>query len=108
MARVVLITGGTRGIGRALAEMLLRAGETVALAGTRVDGVDNAESDLRVLGQAAAIVCDVRDASSAELAARIVVAKFGGIDVLVNNAGVGVGVPLAEMPHDEWNRIIGT
>jgi 3-oxoacyl-[acyl-carrier protein] reductase len=108
MARVVLITGGTRGIGRALAETLLRAGDKVAITGTSEDGVVKAERELAELGQLAAIVCDVRDASSAELAARTVVAKFGGIDVLVNNAGVGVGVPIAEMPHDEWNRIIGT
>ena len=108
MARVVLITGGTRGIGRALAEALLKAGDKVAVTGTSEDGVVKAESELAGLGQVAAIVCDVRDASSAELAARTVVAKFGGIDVLVNNAGVGVGVPIAQMPHDEWDRIIGT
>jgi 3-oxoacyl-[acyl-carrier protein] reductase len=108
MPRVVLITGGTRGIGRALAETMLRAGDRVAVTGTNEDGVVKAESELAKLGQVAAIVCDVRDASSAELAARTVVAKFGGIDVLVNNAGVGVGVPIAEMPHDEWDRIIGT
>ena len=108
MARVVLITGGTRGIGRALAETLLRAGDKVAVTGTSEDGVVKAETELAKLGQVAAIVCDVRDASSAELAARTVVAKFGGLDVLVNNAGVGVGVPIAEMPHDEWDRIIGT
>ena len=108
MARVVLITGGTRGIGRALAETLLRAGDKVAITGTTEDGVVKANSELARLGQAAAIVCDVRDASSAELTARTVVAKFGGIDVLVNNAGVGVGAPIAEMPHDEWDRIIGT
>ena len=59
-------------------------------------------------GQVAGIVCDVRDPSAAELAVRTVVARFGGIDVLVNSAGVGVGVPIAEMPHDEWDRIIGT
>jgi NAD(P)-dependent dehydrogenase (short-subunit alcohol dehydrogenase family) len=108
MARVVLITGGTRGIGRALTETLLLAGDKVAITGTSEDGVVRAERELAKLGQVAAIVCDVRDASSAELAARTVVAKFGGIDVLVNNAGIGVGVPIAEMPHDEWNRIIGT
>lgn len=108
MARVVLITGGTRGIGRALAETLLRAGDKVAVTGTSEDGVVKAETELARLGQVAAIVCDVRDGSSAELAARTVVAKFGGLDVLVNNAGVGVGVPIAEMPHDEWDRIIGT
>ena len=108
MARVVLITGGTRGIGRALAETLLRAGDKVAVTGTSEDGVVKAETELAKLGQVAAIVCDVRDGSSAELAVRTVVAKFGGLDVLVNNAGVGVGVPIAEMPHDEWDRIIGT
>ena len=108
MSRVVLITGGTRGIGRALAETLLRTGDKVAVTGTSEDGVAKAGRELTTLGQAAAIVCDVRDASSAELAARTVVAKFGGIDVLVNNAGVGVGVPIADMPRDEWDRIIGT
>ena len=108
MARVVLITGGTRGIGRALAETLLRAGDKVAVTGTNEDGVVKAETELARLGQVAAIVCDVRDGSSAELAVRTVVAKFGGLDVLVNNAGVGVGVPLAEMPREEWDRIIGT
>ena len=108
MARVVLITGGTRGIGRALAETLLRAGDKVAVTGTTEDGVVKAERELAAFGEVAAIVCNVREVSSAELAVRTAVARFGGLDVLVNNAGVGVGVPIAEMPHDEWNRIIGT
>jgi 3-oxoacyl-[acyl-carrier protein] reductase len=108
MARSVLITGGTRGIGYALAEALLRAGDKVAVTGTTEDGVVKAERQLAALGTVTAIVCDVRDVGSAELAVRTAVAKFGGLDVLVNNAGVGVGVPIAEMPHDEWNRIIGT
>lgn len=108
MSRAVLVTGGTRGIGRALAEALLGAGDKVAVTGTSEDGVVKAERELAGLGEVAAIVCDIREASSAELAVRTAVAKFGGLDVLVNNAGVGVGVPIAEMPHDEWNRIIGT
>jgi 3-oxoacyl-[acyl-carrier protein] reductase len=108
MARVVLITGGTRGIGRALAVALLKAGDTVAVTGTTEDGVVKAERELAQFGQVAAIVCNVREVSSAELAVRTAVAKFGRLDVLVNNAGVGVGVPIAEMPHDEWDRIIGT
>ena len=108
MSRVVLITGGTRGIGRALAEALLKAGDTVAVTGTTEDGVVKAERELGQFGEVAAIVCNVREGSSAELAVRTAVAKFGRLDVLVNNAGVGVGVPIAEMPHDEWDRIIGT
>ena len=108
MARVVLITGGTRGIGRALAETLLKTGDKVAVTGTTQDGVITAERELARLGHAAAVICNVRDGSSAELAVRTTVAQFGGLDVLINNAGVGVGVPVAEMPHDEWDRIIGT
>jgi NAD(P)-dependent dehydrogenase (short-subunit alcohol dehydrogenase family) len=108
MSRVTLITGGTRGIGYALAEALLRAGDQVAVTGTTADGVVRAERELGQFGDVAGIICDVRDASAAELAVRTAVAKFGGLDVLVNNAGVGVGAPVAELPHDEWHRIIGT
>ena len=109
MSRVTLITGGTRGIGFATAEALIKAGDTVAITGTTSDGVVKAEHALggsngRVLG----IVCDVRDAASVQRAIETIVARFGGLDVVVNCAGVGVGVPVAEMPHDEWNRIIGT
>lgn len=108
MSRVVLITGGTRGIGFSLAQALLRVGDMVAVTGTTADGVVRAERELAQLGHAAGIVCDVRDAAAAELAVRTVAARFGGIDALVNNAGVGVGAPVAELPHDEWDRIIGT
>ena len=109
MSRIVLITGGTRGIGYAAAEALLRSGDTVAITGTTADGVVKAEHALSAGGaQATGIVCDVRDPASVALAVETVIAKFGGLDVLVNCAGVGVGVPIAEMPHDEWDRIIGT
>jgi NAD(P)-dependent dehydrogenase (short-subunit alcohol dehydrogenase family) len=108
MSRIVLVTGGTRGIGHALAQSLLRAGDTVAVTGTTADGVVRAERELSASGSVVGITCDVRDPASVEAAVRTAVAKFGGLDVLVNNAGVGVGVPIAEMPHDEWNRIIGT
>jgi NAD(P)-dependent dehydrogenase (short-subunit alcohol dehydrogenase family) len=109
MARVCLVTGGTRGIGYAVAEALLRAGDKVAITGTTNDGVVKAEHALSsISAQVVGIVCDVRDASSAELAVKTVVARFGGIDVLVNSAGVGVGAPISDLPHDEWDRIIGT
>jgi len=120
--RTTLITGGSRGIGYALAEALLRNGDQVAITGTSTDGVMRAEHALaaaidlappkrgsaKVGGRIAGITCDVRDASSAERALRTAAERFGGLDALVNNAGVGVGVPIADMPHDEWDRIIGT
>ena len=109
MSRVALVTGGTRGIGHAVAEALLKAGDQVAITGTTADGVVKAERALAsTSGHVVGIVCDVRDASSVQLAMKTAVTRFGGLDVLVNCAGVGVGVPVAEMPDDEWDRIIGT
>ena len=112
MIRTTLITGGTRGIGFSLAEALLQAGDRVAITGTSTDSVMRAEHALATAsgdpGRVAGIVCDVRDPASAELAVRTAAAKFGGFDVLVNNAGVGVGVPISDLSHDEWDRILGT
>ena len=110
--RVSIVTGGTRGIGYAIARTLLQQGDAVALTGTSQGGADRAADQLgrehaasaRVLG----LECDVRDAASVERAVREVAARFGGIDVLVNNAGVGAFNAVADMSHDEWHRVIGT
>src|SRR4051812_14913853 len=110
MSRVALITGGTRGIGFAIAEALIRSGDRIAITGTTDDGVIKAEHALSSIdgAQAVGIVCDVRSPAAVELAMRTVIAKFGGLDILVNSAGVGVGAPIADLTHDEWDRIIGT
>jgi NAD(P)-dependent dehydrogenase (short-subunit alcohol dehydrogenase family) len=110
MARVALVTGGTRGIGYAIAAALARAGDSVAFTGRSGDGIAAAEQSLSSIGGATAlgIVCDVRDPGSVRLAMETAIARFNGLDVLVNCAGVGVGAPVAELSHDEWDRIIGT
>ena len=106
--RIVLITGGTRGIGYATAEALLKAGNKVAITGTTPGSVAKAERALSAAGQVAGVACDVRDAASVRRAIDTVITRFGGLDVLINNAGVGVGAPIADLPDDEWDRIIGT
>ena len=110
MSRVALVTGGTRGIGYAIAEALIRAGDSVAFTGRGEDGVLKAERSLSSIDRArvVGIACDVRDPGSVMLAMKRVIAKFNALDVLVNCAGVGVGAPIADLPHDEWDRIIGT
>ena len=111
MDRVCLVTGATRGIGFAIASALLAEGDHVVITGTSEDGVRSAEEQLRAARRGArtgGVVCDVRDPAAVERAVRHVVSTFGGLDVLVNNAGVGVGGAIAEMTLDEWNRIIET
>ena len=110
--RVHVVTGGTRGIGNAIAAKLLAHGDAVAITGTSPQGVERAAGQLREVAPDArrvmALACDVRDPVAIETAFESVATQFGGIDVLVNNAGVGTGRPIADMTHDEWNRIIGT
>ncbi len=108
MSRVCLVTGGTRGIGYAVAKALLAAGEQVAITGTSSDGVQKAERALAGGDAVMGVTCDVRDAGSVERAVHDVVSRFARLDVLVNNAGVGIGRPIAELSHDEWDRILGT
>jgi NAD(P)-dependent dehydrogenase (short-subunit alcohol dehydrogenase family) len=112
MSLVTMITGGTRGIGHAVATRLLARGHRIAVTGTTANGVVRAAHGLIEQcgepGRVLSLVCDVRDQGEAERAVQTVVARFGGLDVLINNAGVGVGQPIAEMPHDEWQRILGT
>jgi len=126
MERVSLITGASRGIGFAIARALLREGHRVAITGTSVDRAEAAARELaaqagvpaaRTLGggveasmsdQVFGVSCDVRDRTSVERAFQSVVTRFGGLDVVVNNAGVGGGGPVADLTHEEWDRIIGT
>jgi 3-oxoacyl-[acyl-carrier protein] reductase len=107
-----LITGGTRGIGHAVARRLLEQGHHVVVTGTTTDGILRAEASLgdavndttRVMG----VVCDVRDAGSAARAVQTAVERYGGLDVLVNNAGVGTGAPVADLSSEEWRRVLDT
>ncbi|HYU79208.1 MAG TPA: SDR family oxidoreductase [Vicinamibacterales bacterium] len=111
MNRVCFVTGGTRGIGFAVAEAFLAGAHRVAISGTSADGVTAAENNLRsrsrdddVMG----VVCDVREYAAVERAFHAIANRFGRLDVLVNNAGVGVGGAIANMTVEEWNRIIDT
>lgn len=109
---VVLITGGTRGIGHAVARRLLEHGHQVVVTGTTTDGILRAEASLgeavndttRVMG----VVCDVRDPGSATRAVQTAVERYGGLDVLVNNAGVGSGGPVVDLSSEEWHRVLDT
>lgn len=86
------------------------AGDRVAITGTTAQGVETAAAALNRGSEAARViglVCDVRDRAAVDRAVAEAARRFDGLDVLVNNAGVGVGLPVSEIPAEEWDRIIG-
>ena len=107
MKRTILVTGGAQGIGRAVAERFLRDGGHVLVADCDAEAVGEAEAALCALGPATAVVCDVALEADVERAVAAAVERFGGLDVLVCNAGIGYpGVPLTTLSLEQWRRVI--
>lgn len=101
--RRALVTGATRGIGRAIAEALGAAGATILVNGRNPAGVELTVAALRTTGIAAEpLPFDVTDADAAAAA----IAAAGQIDILVNNAGIQHRAPAVEFPDDAWDAII--
>ena len=116
--RVALVTGAARngGIGRAIAARLLRDGLAVVVsdlarpmdthpeyAAARAVELDEAVDELAALGEVAGCPCDVRDAEQVDALLEFVTGRFGRIDVLVNNAGIAVGLaPVVELSEADW------
>jgi NAD(P)-dependent dehydrogenase (short-subunit alcohol dehydrogenase family) len=98
-----LVTGAGRGLGQAIANLFAERGAKVALAD--IDG-DAAERAAALIGGGAiAIRCDVTNPDDVRGAIEWTVAEFGGLDVLVNNAGIEIGKPLVEHTDEEFKRL---
>ncbi len=105
--KVAIVTGGTRGIGRAIAERLLREGAHVAICGRTRESVDAAVDGLRLAGgKIFGHPADVTQPQDVSNFFRAVDEAFGGLDILVNNAGAGIFRKVGEMTIDEWRRNI--
>lgn len=107
--RTALITGGTRGLGRAVALGLGRAGAQVVITGRGKEAVADAVDALRTAGAPAeGIAWDVTEHARAPEIVQAVVANHGQLDILVNNAGVIERAPAADFPLDAWQRVLAT
>jgi NAD(P)-dependent dehydrogenase (short-subunit alcohol dehydrogenase family) len=105
--RRVLVTGGNRGLGRAFALALAEAGADVAIAGRDTERNDKVVTEIADRGRRGlAVTADITRRDDVTAMVDQVTAELGGIDVLVNNAGIAIHRPALEVPDDEWQQVI--
>lgn len=106
--RIALVTGGARGIGRAIAERLLVAGAKVAIADRDGEAGRNAAKEMNRSGTETAIFVemDVTSRSSIEAAAQQIRRKIGVVDILVNNAGIVKNAPALDITEKDWRAVL--
>jgi len=108
--KVAYITGGTKGIGLGVAEALLERGVHVAFSGRTKDTVKQVEKELnkKYDTEALGIVSDVTRAQDETQAIQQIVDRWGQVDIVLANAGVGHFAPIDEMKAEDWNQVIDT
>jgi len=105
--RVVVVTGGTAGIGRMLAEGFVRAGARVYVASRRAEAVAETVQALSALGVCRGVPADLGGEEGAQALVAAVREREEAVDVLVNNAGITWGAPLEEYPSAAFDRVLG-
>jgi 3-oxoacyl-[acyl-carrier protein] reductase len=108
--KIAIVTGGTRGIGRAIAKSLTGAGVKVAITARDEKEIAGAVAKLNELaaGNAAGYVCDVRDYEQVKSVFAGIARDLGGIDILVNNAGIGIFAPVESMSVEDFRAVLET
>jgi NAD(P)-dependent dehydrogenase (short-subunit alcohol dehydrogenase family) len=109
--RTAVVTGGSRGIGYAIADALAGAGANVAIGARTAEDVARAAGELEVKhgsGRCIGVRCDVRSQEDCEALVERAADTFGSLDILVNNAGFGRFAPVLDMSADDWRAVIET
>lgn len=107
--KVAVVTGAGRGMGRAMAESLAAAGARVAVAARTGSELDSFVAEQAALGrEALACPTDITDETAVQHLVDETVARFGQIDVLVNNSGIVASTPLLDQDAQEWDRVVDT
>jgi gluconate 5-dehydrogenase len=105
--KVALVTGGSRGLGKEMAEGLAEAGASLMLLARREQWLTPAVDQFKALGfECEGMLCDVSNPDEVQSAVEQTIERYGQIDILVNNAGVTWGSPAEEMPLDKWRMVL--
>jgi NAD(P)-dependent dehydrogenase (short-subunit alcohol dehydrogenase family) len=111
-SKVAIVTGGSRGIGLAVAESLLAGGASVVITGLDEEHLEKASRQLAGAGRGEprleAVRADIQVRADVDRLVERTVQRFGGLDILVNNAGIGVFSPVAELSDEDWRRVLDT
>jgi 3-oxoacyl-[acyl-carrier protein] reductase len=102
--KIAIVTGGSEGMGRAAAERLARAGARVTMAARRKDVLERAADEIRKAtgGELLPLTADVATAAGCQAVVEATVRQFGGIDILLNNAGTSAAAPFEKVGDDAW------
>lgn len=104
--RVALVTGGSRGIGRMIAEGFLAHGAKVYISARKAAACDQTAAELSALGTCISLPADVSTVEGARALAAAIAQREQHLDILVNNAGAAWGAPLAEFPESGWDKVV--
>ena len=104
--RVAVVTGGSIGLGRQMAEGLAEMGANVVLCARKEERCRQAASELQQLGvKAISLACDVKSQASVQEMVDATLSQFGQIDILINNAGISWGALTEDMRLEDWNKV---
>jgi NAD(P)-dependent dehydrogenase (short-subunit alcohol dehydrogenase family) len=107
--RVAIVTGGSAGLGRQMAQGLAEMGANVVLCARKKERCEQVAEELRQKGvQTLALGCDVRNPVQIHAVVEATISQFGKIDILINNAGTSWGAPVEEMRLEHWNKVVET
>ena len=107
--RVAIVTGGSIGLGRQMAEGLGEMGANLVLCARKKERCEQAADELKQLGvKTLALACDVKNPNHVRNVVQETLSQFGRIDILINNAGTAWGAPVEEMKLEHWNKVLET
>jgi gluconate 5-dehydrogenase len=105
--KTAIVTGGSRGIGKEMAEGLAEAGANLMLCARRSEWLDETINEFRGRGfKVEGILCDVAKPADVEAVVKATIEKFGAVDVLINNAGISWGAMPEDMELEKWQQVI--